>query len=98
MNINPSFPPDPGVLGPGRWLIKDEAATLMLATLRAIFRMRLGAVLVLNLAQAEVYIALATVMRRFQVVDVVDKDLATSELFATMLTKGQSVVIQKAKD
>jgi hypothetical protein len=52
----------------------------------------------LNLVQSEIYIALATIVRLFRVVDVVDKDLVTSETFATGLPKGQRVVMQRVED
>jgi hypothetical protein len=46
----------------------------------------------------EIYITLATIVRLFRVVEVVDMESVTSEMFDTALPRGQRVVVQRVED
>jgi hypothetical protein len=43
-------------------------------------------------------IALVAIVRSLRTVGIVDKELVTSEMFATRLPKGQRVVTQRVED
>ena len=97
MHHNEDVLPSPDILNPERWLSTDEAA-LKLHERHFVPFSKGARGIDLNRAQAEVNIALATMVRRFRVVEVVDTELVTSEMFATMLPKGQRVIVQRVED
>jgi cytochrome P450 len=98
MHYNEDVFPNPDVLDPEHWLTADEATIELRERHFVPFSRGARGCIGLNLAQAEIHIALATIVRRFRAVEVVDKDLVTSEMFATGLPKGQRVVVQRVED
>jgi hypothetical protein len=82
--------PNPDIRDPEQWLTTDEATLKLRERHFVPFSKGARACIGLNLAYAEIYIGLATIVRLFRVVEVVDKELVTSEMFATGLLNAQS--------
>jgi cytochrome P450 len=88
IHYNEAVISNPGVLDPVRWLTIDEATLKPHERHFVPFSKGARACISLNFTQAEICIALATIVRLSRVVEVVDKRLVTSEIFATAITKG----------
>lgn len=88
IHYNEAVISNPGVLDSVRWLTIDEATLKPPERNFVPFSKGARACVSLNLTQAEICIALAKIVRLSRVVEVVDKRLVTSEIFATVITKG----------
>lgn len=81
MHYNEILFPSPGIFDPERWLCEDKLVLKAREMSWSPFSRGSRACIGINVALAEIYIALAFIMRRFEAREIIDKELRTKDTF-----------------
>lgn len=93
MNNNSKIFPRSEIYDPERWLNKNPAELKVLENGLATFSKGSRGCIGINLAMAEVYITIATIIRRFKLANQPDRDLSVREIFGVIFDKPVTVVL-----
>ncbi len=98
MNYNAEVFSQPYIYNPNRWLIGDPVELKALDNGLATFSKGSRGCIGINLAMAEIYITISTIIRRFRVVNKPDRDLCVREIFGVIFDKPVTVSLARVDD
>lgn len=98
MNYNSDVYPQPHTYNPERWLIEDAVELKALDNGMGTFSRGSRGCIGINLATAEVYITIATIIRRFRASEKPARDLQVREIFGVIFDKPVTVSVVPTND
>lgn len=98
MHFNTELFASPESFEPDRWIIQDPAMLKTMEDAWVPFSKGSRQCIGLNLATVDLYIVLATIMRRFRARDVLAKNIVTEDAFNIVFTEELRCILEEATD